>query len=406
MPRRTLEAMPSSTVEKATHQLTRRSNERLVLRTIYEQGPMSRADVARVTSLTRTTVSDVVDDLMRDDLVLETGTGRSTGGKAPILIEVPADARHLVGVDVDRDRISGVVVNLRGEVKARASRDLAGHDGEAALCDLERLVCDLTEAADRPLVGIGVGTPGLVDAGTGTVLWAVGLDWHDVPVAERLAALTSLPVVVVNDSQAAAMAEWAFGRHDTSSAMIVVKVGEGIGAGVVIGGRLYPGDDSGAGEIGHTRVSETEAPCRCGGQGCLETVASLRAVLEEASRLAPGQPASRLAGSPVTRASVLAAFRDGDALARQVVLAAAVPLGRVLGAVIGTLGVRDVVLVGPMTDYGDEWLAAVVAETRRSALGLLVDRSHIHLGTTGTDVVELGAAAMLMTSELGLALAA
>jgi hypothetical protein len=153
--------MPSATAEKATHQLTRRSNERLVLRTIYEQGPISRAEVARVTSLTRTTVSDVVDDLMRDELVLETGTGRSTGGKAPILMEVPADARHLVGVDVDRDRISGAVVNLRGEVRARASRDLVGKDGHAAMRDLEGLVRDLAGAAERPLVGIGVGTPGL-----------------------------------------------------------------------------------------------------------------------------------------------------------------------------------------------------------------------------------------------------
>jgi predicted NBD/HSP70 family sugar kinase len=398
--------MPSATIEKATHRLTRRSNERLVLRTIYDQGPVSRAEIARITGLTRTTVSDVVEGLIGEGLVLETGTGRSTGGKAPILLEVPADARHVVGVDVDRDRLSGAVVNLRGEVRARVSRDLAGHDGEAALQDLESLVSDLVAGASRPLVGIGIGTPGLVDAARGTVLWAVGLDWRDAPVGPRLVARTSLPVVVINDSQAAAMAEWAFGRHDTSSAMIVVKVGEGIGAGVVIGGRLYPGDDSGAGEIGHTRVADAAGPCRCGGTGCLETVASLRAVLERAGALASSEPGTMLAGRPVTRRSLLEAFEAGDALARRVVLQAARPLGRVLGAVIGTLGVRDVVLVGPMTMFGDAWLAEVVAETRRSALGLLVERSHIHIGTSGEDVVELGAAAMLMTSELGLALAA
>ena len=201
------------------------------------------------------------------------------------------------------------------------------------------------------------------------------------------------------------MGEWAFGRHDASSAMIVVKVGEGIGAGIVIGGRLYPGDDAGAGEIGHTRVGDGDAACRCGGRGCLETVASLRAVLERAGDLAADHPESCLAGGPVTRESLLAAFRAGDPLARQVVLESARPLGRVLGAMIGTLGAREVVLVGPMTDFGEPWLEAVRAETRRSALALLVDAASIHLGTTGADVVELGAAAMLMTSELGLALA-
>jgi N-acetylglucosamine repressor len=398
--------MPAATSEKATHQLTRRSNERLVLRTVYEHGPLSRADVARATGLTRTTVSDVVEGLIVAGLTREVGVGPSTGGKAPILLEVPADARHLVGVDVDRDRVSGAIVNLRGQVRGRAERDLADCDGPAAMAALASLVEELVASASRPLAGVGVGTPGLVDTSSGTVRWAVGLDWRDLAVGPRLALLTGLPVVVVNDSQAAAMAEWAFGGHDNSSAMIVVKVGEGIGAGIVIAGRLHVGDDSGAGEIGHTRMGFGELPCRCGGRGCLETVASLRAVLERAQALAPESPDSTLSGSPVTRSALLAAFAAGDALARSVVLESARPLGGVLGAMIGTLGARKIVLVGAMTAFGQPWLDAVRAETQRSALALLVEQAEIDLGTTGSDVVELGAAAILMASELGLALAA
>jgi predicted NBD/HSP70 family sugar kinase len=395
--------MLAATIEKATHRLTRRSNERLVLRTIYELGPISRAGVARATGLTRTTVSDVVEDLVGGGLVSEVGMGPSTGGKAPILLEVPADARHLVGVDVDRDRISGALVNLRGEIRSRASRGLADRDGEAASGELASLVLELTHAAQEPLAGIGIGAPGLVDTATGTVRWAVGLDWRDVPVGPRLTELTGLPVVIINDSQAAAMGEWAFGRHDPSSAMIVVKVGEGIGAGIIIGGRLYTGDAAGAGEVGHTRVVDDGPRCRCGGRGCLETVASLRAVLERARELVAESPASVLAQGPLTRDSLRQAFETGDALARQVVLESARPLGRVLGAMIGTLGAREVVLVGAMTAFGQPWLDAVRTETRDSALRLLVEQSSIHLGTTGADVVELGAAAMLMGSELGLA---
>jgi predicted NBD/HSP70 family sugar kinase len=398
--------MPAATLEKATHQLTRRSNERLVLRTVYEQGPLSRADVARATGLTRTTVSDVVEGLIDEGLTREMGMGLSTGGKTPILLEVPADARHLVGVDVDRDRISGVIVNLRGEVRGRAARDLGGQDGAGALSELSSLVQELCQSASEPLAGVGVGTPGLVDTATGIVRWAVGLDWRDIPVGPRLADLTGLPVVVVNDSQAAAMGEWAFGHHEATSALVVVKVGEGIGAGIVIGGRLYPGDDAGAGEIGHTRVVEGGLRCRCGARGCLETVSSLRAVVDRAEDLSAGFTDSALSGASVTRARLVEAFRTGDPLARRVVLDAARPLARVLGTMIGTLGAREVVLVGPMTAFGDPWLAAVRRESRRSALALLVERTHIHLGTTGPDVVELGAAAMLMTSELGLALAA
>jgi predicted NBD/HSP70 family sugar kinase len=398
--------MPIATAEGPTHRLTRRSSARTVLRTVYEVGPVSRADVSRATGLTRTTVSDVVDGFLAQGLMREVGTGPSTGGKAPILLEVPSDARHLLGIDVDRDGLSGIVINLRGEVRARAERDLAGHDGEAALEELDDLVIELTHEARQPLVGIGVGTPGLVDIDSGMVRWAVGLEWRDVPLGVRLSELTHLPVVVVNDSQAAAMAEWAFGGHDTSSVMVVVKVGEGIGAGIVMRGRLYPGDDSGAGEIGHARVSQADERCRCGSQGCLETVASLRAVLTRLGQLVPDHPGSLLAGRTITRESALEAFRAGDPLVRQVVLESALPLGRVLGTMICTLGAREVVLVGAMTDYGEPWLEGVRAEISRSAFRLLAERSTIHLGTTGPDVVELGAAAMLMTSELGLALAA
>jgi predicted NBD/HSP70 family sugar kinase len=398
--------VPEATFAKATHRQTRRSNERLVLRTIHEHGPLSRADVARSTSLTRTTVSDLVEGLLGGGLVVEAGTGPSTGGKAPILLRVPADARQLIGVDVDRDRLSGAVVNLHGEVSAREARDLHGGDGAEALQQLEALVLALAEAADRPLVGVGVGTPGLIDTATGTVRWAVGLDWRNEPVGERLTALTALPVIIVNDSQAAAMAEWTFGRHDTSSAMVVVKVGEGIGAGIVIGGRVYTGDDDGAGEIGHTRVTDDGVTCRCGSSGCLETVASQRAVLARARSVAENDPDWSLGGKPVTHEALLTAFRALDPVARAIVLEAAPPLGRILGAMMGTLGARDIVLIGPMTDYGEPWLSAVRAEARRSALPLLAERSTVHFGRTGDDVVELGAAAMLMTSELGLVLAA
>ncbi len=117
--------------------------------------------------------------------MVEAGTGPSTGGKAPILLRVPADARQLIGVDVDRDRLSGLLVDLRGEVCVREARDLDGRDGAAVLDELESLVLSLAEAADRPLVGVGVGTPGLIDTADGTVRWAVGLDWRDEPVGAR-----------------------------------------------------------------------------------------------------------------------------------------------------------------------------------------------------------------------------
>ena len=398
--------MPATTAHKATHNQTRRVNEQLVLRTIFEDGPLSRADVSRATALTRTTVSDVVEDLIADGLVAEAGTGPSTGGKAPILLRVPSDARQLIGIDVDQERISGIVIDLQGNVCARESYALDGRDANAASHALDEIALALVAASDRRLLGIGVGAPGLIDTSTGIVRWAVGLDWRDEPVGERLSRLTGLPAVVANDSQAAAMAEWTFGHHETSDAMVVIKVGEGIGAGIVLWARLYPGDDWGAGEIGHTRVTDEPVACRCGSSGCLETVSSQRAVLARAKAAAETTAGWALSGQPVTHTALVHAFRTGDRLAREIVLESATPLGRVVGGMIGALGARDIVLVGSMTDYGQPWLERVRAEAGRSALPLLVERSTIRFGRTGHEVVELGAAAMLMTSELGLALAA
>ena len=133
-----------------------------------------------------------------------------------------------------------------------------------------------------------------------------------------------------------------------------------------------------------TRGSATATrPAAAEGEGCLETVASLRAVLERARPSSADHPESRSPADPSRATTLLAAFRAGDTLARQVVLESARPLGRVLGAMIGTLGAREVVLVGPMTDFGQPWLEEVRAETQRSALALLVEQSSIHLGTTG-----------------------
>jgi N-acetylglucosamine repressor len=393
-------------LQKATNQQTRLINHQLVLRTIYDRNPISRADVARATGLTRTTVSDVVEELLEAGLVEEIGLGRSTGGKAPILLGVPQEARHLIGIEVGDTQLSGAVVNLRGEVRRRVEVPLDGRDGEMALARLDGLIEELVQPTDAPILGIGIGTPGLIDTTTGTVRWAVNLDWRDLPLGTRLSERWSLPVHVANDSQAAALGEYTFGGHSPRDSMVVVKVGRGIGAGIVIGGLLYAGEGSGAGEIGHSAIADNYRPCRCGSVGCLETLASTRAVVQRARELAPHAPDSALNASgrsePIDFDDLVRAFADGDDLAREILMDSARHLGRSIGGLIGTLSIRHIVLVGEMTRFGEPWLTAVRREAHRSALAILADATTIEIGRPGDDLVVLGAAALLMTRELGL----
>ena len=393
---------------KATHQGTREHNVRLVMRAIAGLGPISRAEIARRTDLTRTTVSDVVSQLSEAGLVQEVGRGPSSGGKAPILLQIPRDARQLIGVHVGEGQVRGAVVNLAGEISHRERLTLDGRDGDEALIRLDEVIDRLVHAAGEPPLGIGIGTSGLVDTSTGTVRWAVHLDWHELQLGARLRERTGLPVYVANDSQAAALAEWTFGRHAPDQGMIVIKVGNGIGAGIIIEDRLYQGDGFGAGEIGHVSVADNDLLCRCGRTGCLETVASVRAIRARIREVAKGGATAIAVPSDDTVSldwchEVVA---SGDPAVRQVIVDAGRAMGRMVGYLVGALDIHDIVLIGVMTEFGDLWLDAIRLEAQRSALPLLADETRIGLGNLGSDEVELGAAALLMTAELGLSQAA
>jgi predicted NBD/HSP70 family sugar kinase len=395
---------------KATHQQTRAHNAALVLRALFEYGPISRADVARLSGLTRTTVGDVVGELIDDGLAREVGRGPSTGGKAPILLELIDDARHVIGLDLGEFVFQAGLVDLRGRLQRTIERPVAGLSGEQALAVVHELIEALATDAGGTLLGVGVGTPGIVDAATGTIRRAVNLDWQDLPLADLLRERHGVPVEVANDSRAAALAIEVFSERRATN-LIAVKVGRGIGAGVVLGGELFHGDGFGAGEIGHVVVEDDGAECRCGRFGCLETVASSRAILERATAEAMAEPASplglRLATTGELQLDDLrAAMDDGDEAARRIVVAAARFMGQALAGLIGALDVERIVLHGSVTELGPVWLETVRDEAHRRALRLLAGGVSIELpGPVADlgDLVVLGASAVLLTAELGLA---
>ncbi|HET9519922.1 MAG TPA: ROK family transcriptional regulator [Candidatus Limnocylindrales bacterium] len=394
---------------KATHAQTRQHNHRLILRTVYDFGPISRADVARNTGLTRTTVSDVVADLLDDGMVEEVGRGPSSGGKAPILLSLVGDARQVIGLDLGEETFAGALVNLRGEIRRVVELPVDGRNGDDALALVFRLVEELLADATATPLGIGIGTPGLVDTRTGTIRWAVNLDWQNLPLGGLLTERFGLPAYVANDSQAAALAEYTFGADARRrSNLVTIKVGRGIGAGLVLNGSLFQGDGFGAGEIGHVAVVDDGAACRCGRFGCLETVASSRAIAARAGVLARelGTPlAASAAERDLTIDDVVRGFAAGDAAARTAALEAARFLGRAIAGVIGVLNIERIVLDGPVTAFGEEWRATIADEARRRALTLLSGSTAIEFGRPSRNVVVVGASALLITRELGLSLA-
>ena len=345
--------------------------------------------------MTRTSVGDLVGTLIDDGLIEEVGRGQSTGGKSPILLRVAPDGRHLIGLDLG-EAFSGAVVNLRGEILRSIRLPLDGRNGDAAVELVFQLV-DALRAADRsPLLGIGIGAPGVIDTSTGTVRWSVNLNWADLPLGQLLEQRYGVPVVVANDSHAAALAELTFFRRPRPNNLIVIKVGRGVGAGIILNGQLFQGDGYGAGEFGHVSMGSTDAPCRCGRVGCLETMASMRALVDAAGAVEP---------SITDESGLVTAFLAGVTAIRRIVLDAARELGVAIGWLIGVLNVRYVLLVGPVAAFGDDWLSEVRGSARSSVLALLARDTQIEFGHVHDDVVVLGASALLMEQQLGLGLA-
>jgi predicted NBD/HSP70 family sugar kinase len=353
----------------------RRHNRGLILHELRRQGPQSRADLARVTQLTAPTVGDYVADLLAEGLVEESGR-RSTGtGKPGTLLRIVADARHTVGVDLsDQSRFVGGVVNLVGEVVERRTLARRGRTGQAAVRLVTELTADLLAAAGGPVVGVGIGSPGVMFP-EGVVQDSSNLRWRDAELAADVRREVGLPVHVVNDANAAVLGEQQFGEV-TGPNLLLVKVGLGVGAGLVLDGHLIEGEGSAAGEIGHVVVDPSGDPCACGNRGCLETVVAGSLLREKLDGL-------DVAG----RAAVLAAAGDR--------------LGSALAPVVSMLNLAEVRLSGPADVLDEPFRHALVAAVKQRTFPLVGERFQARLTSTGRDDVVLGVAAVVLEHELG-----
>ena len=384
-------------MEKATRQHTKEHNRALVLRTIVTNNSISRAEIARITSLTRTTVSDIVADLMAEGLVSEVGVGTSLGGKNPILLSLVEDSRFLIGLDLAQREFLGAVFNLRGKIRFMTRQPVNNRSGKEALDSIYEILDGLVKTSYQPIMGIGIGTPGLVNTSEGVIVNAVNLDWQNLPLANLLEERYHLPVYVLNDSQAAAMGEYNYGEgHQEENNMIVINARQGIGAGLIIGHQLFQGDGGFSGEIGHiVVVPQGGQRCRCGKYGCLETVASTRALLQQARELAIHNQGIFQETEEIDFAAILRVFGEGEPRVQKMVLDTARYMGFAISSLIGTLNIHKIVLTGDITRFGKPWLDVVQDTVSQNTLSMLAGNTRVEFGQMGENSVILGASAML-----------
>nr|WP_244284294.1 ROK family transcriptional regulator [Agromyces badenianii] len=365
----------------------RTHNRALVLQTLYTEGAQSRADVARETGLTRVTVSDLVAALIAEGLVVELGQREDARpGKPATLIDVDREAFHIIGVDLSEHEVfRGAVVDLDGQILDRDEIARDGATGEAAVVLVERLVAKLLDRTTTPVLGIGIGSPGVVDP-HGVVRSAPNLGWSDIALQERIATRFALPVHVANDANVGVLAEHGSSHHDD---LLLIKIGHGVGAGLIIGGRPVIGGGFAAGEIGHVVVGTDGGPrCACGKDGCLEAwlaVPRLTAQLDELDELDERDE-----------------HHDGAASARDDILReAGRRLGIVLAPVVGALNLSEVVLSGP-AELLDGPLHEATVDTLRTRTMAEHNRDlRLRMTEQAQDIVLRGAAVMVLSGQLG-----
>ncbi len=378
-------------------------NRALVLEMIRREKTVSRTDLARGSSLTKPTVASIVDALIDEGLVNELGFDitPSRRGRRSRLLELNDAAAAFVGIHFGVRHTSLAVADARGRIRAtRVVESFAGQFGKALrlLPSIVKGAMSEAKLQRSRLEGVGVALPGLVDQVTGTCVLAPNLRFYDVPVRAKLAEKLRAPASVRNITHAAAIAECRLGAARGMRSFVWVYVGSGIGAAIVVDGRVVYGKHGFSGELGHCVVLDSGgSQCGCGGIGCLETVASGRAI-EAAARtsMAGAMRGVRSSKKPDAHEIALAA-RSGDPEARRILARAGEYLGMGISYLLNLLNPEMVVLGGRVIQAGECLLEPIRASVARHAMrseGIPIVPS-----TVGDDIMLRGAVLLALEGD-------
>ncbi|MED1468238.1 ROK family glucokinase [Bacillus salipaludis] len=317
--------------------------------------------------------------------------------------------KWIVGVDLGGTTTKLAFLTTSGELLKKweiptdnsdEGRNITGNIAKA----INEKLASLGENKNR-LIGIGMGAPGPVDYENGVILNVVNLGWKEnYPLKEQLEVTTALPAAIENDANCAALGEMWKGAGGGAKDLVCVTLGTGVGGGVIIGGNIVQGCNGAAGEIGHiTAVPNGGAPCNCGKNGCLETVASATGIVRLATKeILKGELAEKQAANgKITAKDVFDSARNGDQMAVKVLDEVTFHLGLVLANIGNTLNPQKIVIGGGVSKAGDILLNSVKQQFNQFAFSSVKKSTELALATLGNDAGVIGAA-WLIKNKLNL----
>ncbi len=304
---------------KGNKELIKDLNRSLVIDLVRLQGNISRTDIAKVTGLGLSTITNIIEELIKENLVTEVGTGDSHGGRKPVLLKFNGDYGVIVGMKIEKQDVKMCLANLEGKISHKHQFSYTSKEA----MQLTTVIIEQLEGfikrneSDSKVVGIGIATPGLVDQENNEVVYSpiLKMDHGDLkPIGRHF----DVPLIIDNDANVFALAEKWIGAGRDYRNFIGVTVGAGVGAGIVIDHTLFRGDFGGAGELGHITINQGDRLCYCGQRGCLELYASDAYLVDEAERMVSiGVPTLMGSFNPITPESIVKAAERGDQYAQE-----------------------------------------------------------------------------------------
>jgi predicted NBD/HSP70 family sugar kinase len=376
-----------------------RSRNRLrVLETVQQRGAISRVDITRTTGLSRTTVSSLVAELLTEGVLseraAEPAAPSSGGGRPATLLALSPDGGGVLGVHLGHEGVRVVLADLSGDVLGERQREIdVDHLPADSLAYVADAALELVAGSGHDLgrvIGMGVAVSAPVQLVSHALRTPSMLrDWTDIDIAAQLRERVGVPVHVGNDANLGAMAEWTFGVGRGADDLIYVMLSDGVGAGLILGGRPYEGAAGAAGELGHVAVVDGGYVCRCGNRGCLETVVGTRALVGAVAH-------SR--GPDTTLAEVVDLAVAGDPGCHRVIVDAGRTIGRALSGICAVLDPKLVVIGGEIAAAGPPLLDGVREVLERRLPSAISQGVVVTAGRLGDRAEVLGAVALATRS--------
>ncbi|WP_409293988.1 ROK family transcriptional regulator [Peribacillus sp. SCS-26] len=383
-------------------------NRSIILDTIRKQGPISRSDIAKQINISPTTVTSAVSELISEGVVREDGVGISNGGRKPVLLRFNPHAKYVIGVSLNNSAIKISEMNLEGSILRKEVYPTNGTEGMAVITLMLDIIEGFLESKDNldSCEGISIITPGIVDSVNGIIAYNNKLKLFDIRLKEMVEERFSLPAFMDNDTNAFVLAENFFGSFGHYKDLVYITIGDGVGSGIMVNGKIIRGFKGSAGELGHTTIVKGGLKCECGNEGCLENYVNWPAVYSKiVSALMTTRRETALRDSiendfsRITPSVFVSALNEGDVICLDIMEEIAGHISAGIVNAIHFLNPEVIILSGDIVQENRILLEMIRNRVSMHVIPILKDEMNIQPTSLGLEFELMGAAAVLLQEK-------